>query len=78
MRRGDDDTALDAAARASIPEIPPPERRRPDPRRFRRSNRRFNDDRDRRRRDREERAETGERTSDDKARQTVQPIQSPQ
>jgi hypothetical protein len=78
MRRGDDDTALDAAARASIPEIPPPERRRPDPRRFRRFNRRFNDDRDRRRRDREERAETGERTSDDKARQTVQPIQSPQ
>jgi hypothetical protein len=53
MRRGDDDADLDSAARASVPEIPPPEKRRPDPRRFRRFNRRFNQEREGRRRDRE-------------------------
>jgi hypothetical protein len=61
MRRGDDDAALDVAARAAIPEIPPPEKRRPDPRRFRRFNRRFNQEFEGRRRDRD----AAERPMDD-------------
>jgi hypothetical protein len=42
MRRGDDDSELDGAARATVPEIPPPDKRRPDPRRFRRFREQFN------------------------------------
>jgi hypothetical protein len=45
MRRGDDDSELDAAALAAIPDIPPPEKRRPDPRRRRRFDRERNEER---------------------------------
>lgn len=55
-RRGDDDSAVSEAARPKIPDIPPPEKRRPDPRRFRRFNR-FNQEFDGRRRNRREEAE---------------------
>jgi hypothetical protein len=57
MRRGDDDSDLDATARAAIPDIPPPEKRKPDPRRFRRFQQRLRE----LNRDREGRREEGER-----------------
>ena len=49
MRRGDDNIELDTAALAAIPEIPPPEKRRPDPRKLRR----FQRERQREREERE-------------------------
>jgi hypothetical protein len=65
LRRGDDDSALSEAVRPTIPDIPPPEKRRPDPRRFRRFNR-FNQENDERRRGRREERE--EREDDDRNR----------
>jgi hypothetical protein len=73
MRRGDDDAELDAAARATVPEIPPPEKRRPDPRRFRRFNRRFNQELDRRR----ERETDEPPSADEKAPRQRSPNNSP-
>lgn len=53
MRRGDDNSELDATALSAIPEIPPPEKRRPDPRR----RRRFERERERAQRAAEQQAE---------------------
>jgi uncharacterized protein DUF1585/uncharacterized protein DUF1588 len=72
-RRGDAAVELDAAARATVPEIPPPEKRRPDPRR-RRFNRRLNREFEGRRRDRDA-AET--RPADDNVQQAEESKQVP-
>jgi hypothetical protein len=72
LRRGDDDSELDAAALTKIPDIPPPDKRRPDPRRFRRflefnQQQQFEGRRGRRDRDDESRPRPAERAQEPEA-----------
>jgi hypothetical protein len=74
MRRGDDDSELDAAALVKVPEIPPPEKRRPVRRGLRRFNREFNREFDGRRRDRRD---DTDRESEPKAENREEKATSP-